>query len=93
MSLNPSIKYMPKYSGNEYELRVGRVKMEDKGEYTVRAENSYGNKSEVASMNVQGKHRVLCYIFCHPKSADPEPIFTKVCVWGVGGWGLESPTP
>jgi hypothetical protein len=51
--LNPSIKYMPKYSGNEYELRIGRAKIEDKGEYIVRAVNSFGSKEESANLGVE----------------------------------------
>ncbi len=54
--LQPSLKYMPKYSGNEFELRIGRTKIdEDKGEYTVKAENSYGHREEVAFLNVERK--------------------------------------
>ena len=50
----PSMKYMPKYSGNEYELRIGRCKIdEDKGEYTVKAENSYGKLEASAFLNVE----------------------------------------
>ena len=54
MSLNPSIKYMPKYSGSNYELRICRTKMEDKGEYVVRAENSYGSREEHVFLKVEG---------------------------------------
>jgi hypothetical protein len=55
MALTPGIKHMPKYSGNNYELRICRAKMEDKGEYIVRAENSYGSREEVAFLNVERK--------------------------------------
>ncbi|KAK2180733.1 hypothetical protein NP493_429g01145 [Ridgeia piscesae] len=51
--LNPSIKYMPKYSGNNYELRICRIKMEDKGEYVVKAENSYGSREEHVFLKVE----------------------------------------
>jgi len=51
--LNPSLKYMPKYAGNEYELRIGRCKMEDKGEYIVKAVNSFGSKEERAILGVE----------------------------------------
>jgi hypothetical protein len=44
---------MPKYSGHNYELRICRCKMEDKGEYIVRAENSYGHKEEAVFLNVE----------------------------------------
>jgi serine/threonine protein kinase len=52
-TLNPSIKYMPKYSGSNYELRIGRCKMEDKGEYVVKAVNSFGSKEECAFLSVE----------------------------------------
>ena len=52
----PTLKYMPKYSGNEFELRIGRCKIdEDKGEYTVKAENSYGKLEASAFLNVERK--------------------------------------
>jgi len=51
--LNPSLKFMPKYSGNDYELRIGRAKIEDKGEYVVKAVNSFGSKEESAALNVE----------------------------------------
>ena len=60
--LNPSLKYMPKYSGNEYELRIGRCKMEDKGEYIVKAVNSFGSKEECAALNVE---RTLSFLLNH----------------------------
>ncbi len=48
------MKYMPKYSGNEFELRIGRTKIdEDKGEYTVKAENSYGKLEASAFLNIE----------------------------------------
>ena len=48
---------MPKYSGNDYELRISRVKMDDKGEYMVRAVNSYGSKEETALLNVEREYK------------------------------------
>jgi len=62
MALNPSLKYMPKYSGSEYELKVSRIKMDDKGEYIVRAVNSFGSKEESAVLSVERK---LCTSFDH----------------------------
>ena len=44
---------MQKYMGKEYELKISRVKMEDKGEYLVRAENSFGRKEEKANLTVE----------------------------------------
>ncbi|PAV56317.1 hypothetical protein WR25_15732 isoform E [Diploscapter pachys] len=50
--LKQSAKYMKKYQGNDYGLTINRVKMDDKGEYIVRARNSYGTKEEVVFLNV-----------------------------------------
>jgi hypothetical protein len=64
-ALNPSLKYMPKYSGNDYELRIGRCKIdEDKGEYVVKAENSYGSREESALLDVE--REIFKYKASHP---------------------------
>lgn len=69
--LTASLKYMPKYSGNNYELRIGRCKMEDKGEYIVKAENSYGTREEAAFLNVERKffNQIQCSFVEHTKVA------------------------
>lgn len=51
--LSTSIKYMPKYSGNMYELRITRVKQDDGGEYEVTAENAYGRVRATVSLTVE----------------------------------------
>uniref|UniRef100_A0A0N5AQN4 non-specific serine/threonine protein kinase n=1 Tax=Syphacia muris TaxID=451379 RepID=A0A0N5AQN4_9BILA len=50
--LRQSVKYMKKYNDNDYELTINRVKFEERGEYTVRAKNSYGTTEEVVFLNV-----------------------------------------
>jgi len=45
---------MQKYRGNEYELKISRVKLEDKGEYIVKAENSFGRREEIGILKVEG---------------------------------------
>uniref|UniRef100_A0AAF5DMX8 non-specific serine/threonine protein kinase n=1 Tax=Strongyloides stercoralis TaxID=6248 RepID=A0AAF5DMX8_STRER len=50
--LRQSVKYMKKYNGNDYALTINRVKMEDQGEYVVRAHNSYGSKEESCYLTV-----------------------------------------
>jgi len=62
MALNPSLKYMPKYSGSDYELKVSRTKMEDKGEYIVRAVNSFGSKEESAALSVERTSTSLLHL-------------------------------
>lgn len=54
--LTQSYKHMQKYMGNEYELKISRIKMDDKGEYIVRAENSFGRKEERATLKVERKY-------------------------------------
>ncbi|CAJ0936412.1 unnamed protein product, partial [Mesorhabditis belari] len=50
--LRQSVKYMKKYEGSDYTLLINRVKMDDKGEYTVRAQNSYGAREELVHLTV-----------------------------------------
>ena len=45
---------MQKYRGKDYELKISRVKMEDKGEYVVKAENSFGKREELGILKVDG---------------------------------------
>ena len=54
-ALGQSYKHMQKYMGSEYELKISRLKMEDKGVYVVRAENSFGRKEERATLAVERK--------------------------------------
>ncbi len=42
--IKQSIKHMKKYSNSSYRLEIKRCDMEDKGEYIVRAVNSYGER-------------------------------------------------
>ncbi|XP_021346443.1 twitchin-like isoform X8 [Mizuhopecten yessoensis] len=51
--LTQSIKYMQKYMGKEYQLKVSRCKAEDKGEYIVIAQNSFGRREEKATISVE----------------------------------------
>ncbi|CDW52538.1 protein unc g; protein unc f; protein unc d; prot ein unc b; protein unc a [Trichuris trichiura] len=51
--LKQSVKYMKKYQGNDYTLTINRTRLEDRGEYVVRAKNAYGTAEEVAFLNVQ----------------------------------------
>uniref|UniRef100_A0AC34RIM6 Twitchin n=1 Tax=Panagrolaimus sp. JU765 TaxID=591449 RepID=A0AC34RIM6_9BILA len=51
--LKQSVKYMKKYNDNDYALTINRVKMDDRGEYTVRAQNAFGSKEETVYLNVQ----------------------------------------
>nr|KAG5709145.1 hypothetical protein BaRGS_028601 [Batillaria attramentaria] len=52
-ALTQSYKHMQKYMGSEYELKISRIKMDDHGEYVVRAENSFGRKEEKANLKVE----------------------------------------
>jgi hypothetical protein len=51
--LKQSVKYMKKYADNDYGLTINRVRLDDRGEYIVRAKNSYGSREEVVFLNVQ----------------------------------------
>ncbi|XP_052825204.1 twitchin isoform X2 [Octopus bimaculoides] len=56
--LTQSVKHMQKYNNNEYELKISRLKVDDKGEYVVRAENSFGCREEVAILKVEPMREV-----------------------------------
>ncbi|XP_045541635.1 twitchin-like [Papilio machaon] len=51
--LRQSVKFMKRYSGNDYYFIINRTKLEDRGEYIIRAENHYGFREEVVFLNVQ----------------------------------------
>jgi hypothetical protein len=85
--LNPSLKYMPKYSGNNYELRIGRCKMEDKGEYVVKAVNSFGSKDACAFLSVEPATETPSR---RAISVEPSTI-SKKKNWGLDFEGYEEP--
>lgn len=73
--LTQSVKYMQKYSGSEYELKVSRCKKEDAGTYLVIAENSFGKREEKASLKVERKNfyflevlEVMIYLNWHKEA-------------------------
>uniref|UniRef100_T1GA95 Twitchin n=1 Tax=Megaselia scalaris TaxID=36166 RepID=T1GA95_MEGSC len=45
--LRQSVKFMKRYSGDDYYFIINRVKLDDRGEYVIRAENTYGAREEV----------------------------------------------
>jgi len=53
--LRQSVKFMKRYHGDDYIFIINRVKLEDRGEYVIRAENHYGYREEVVFLNVQRK--------------------------------------
>lgn len=63
--LTQSVKYMQKYSGSEYELKVSRCKKEDAGTYLVIAENSFGKREEKASLKVERKNFYFLEVFIY----------------------------
>lgn len=54
--LRQSVKFMKRYHGDDYTFIINRVKLEDRGEYVIRAENHYGYREEVVFLNVQRKY-------------------------------------
>ncbi|KAG8238874.1 hypothetical protein J437_LFUL018785 [Ladona fulva] len=45
--LRQSVKFMKRYNGDDYTFIINRVKLDDRGEYVIRAENHYGYREEV----------------------------------------------
>ncbi|XP_050067771.1 twitchin isoform X12 [Anopheles maculipalpis] len=50
--LKQSVKFMKRYAGDDYYFIINRVKLDDRGEYIIRAENHYGAREEVIFLNV-----------------------------------------
>ena len=42
VELRQSVKFMKRYAGDDFTFIINRVKLEDRGEYIIRAENQYG---------------------------------------------------
>lgn len=50
---------MKRYVGDDYYFIINRAKLEDRGEYIIRAENHYGATEEVVFLNVQALPTVV----------------------------------
>ncbi|KAL1383363.1 hypothetical protein pipiens_013162 [Culex pipiens pipiens] len=50
--LKQSVKFMKRYANDDYYFIINRVKLDDRGEYIIRAENHYGSREEVIFLNV-----------------------------------------
>jgi serine/threonine protein kinase len=50
--LKQSVKFMKRYMDNDYTFVINRCKLEDRGEYLIRAENHYGFREEPVFLNV-----------------------------------------
>lgn len=55
MEIRQSMKHFKKYDRNNYKLEIRRCALDDKGEYIVRATNSYGDKEYAVFLTVEGK--------------------------------------
>ncbi|GAA49621.1 twitchin, partial [Clonorchis sinensis] len=53
VQLTQSVKHMQRYAGHDYSLKINRVRSEDTGHYTVRAENSFGRREYPVMLTVQ----------------------------------------
>lgn len=62
MELRQSVKYMKRYTGEDYTFVINRVKLDDRGEYIIRAENSYGAREEPVFLNVQRKNLLVFFL-------------------------------
>lgn len=52
VELRQSVKFMKRYVGDDYYFIINRVKLDDRGEYIIRAENHYGSREEIVFLNV-----------------------------------------
>ncbi len=53
--LKQSVKYMKRYFFDDYTFTINRCKLDDRGEYIIRAQNTYGRREEPVFLNVQHK--------------------------------------
>ncbi|KAA3682313.1 uncharacterized protein DEA37_0008978 [Paragonimus westermani] len=53
VQLTQSVKHMQRYAGHDYSLKINRVRPDDTGHYTVRAENSFGRREYPVMLTVQ----------------------------------------
>lgn len=53
--IRQSTKHLKKYDRNNYKLEIKRCTPDDKGEYIVRATNSYGEKEYAVFLTVESK--------------------------------------
>lgn len=53
LELRLSVKYMKRYQDDDYWFIINRCKLDDRGEYVIRAENSYGYREQPVLLNVQ----------------------------------------
>ena len=83
MELRQSVKYMKRYSGEDYSFVINRAKLDDRGEYIIRAENHYGAREEPVFLNVQRKYSslILSCIFTHTGFFSPfSCVFLALCL-------------
>jgi len=57
--LRQSVKFMKRYAGEDFTFIINRVKLDDRGEYIIRAENHFGYREEIVFLNVQRKFITL----------------------------------
>ena len=67
--LRQSVRFMKRYTGDDYYFIINRAKLDDRGEYVIRAENHYGFKEEVVFLNVQPLPKVLS-----PYKPESQPV-------------------
>ncbi|CAF1652343.1 unnamed protein product, partial [Adineta ricciae] len=59
LEIRQSTKHLKKYDRNNYKLEIKRCVKDDKGEYIVRASNSYGDKDYAVFLTVECEYRSI----------------------------------
>lgn len=54
------MKFIKKYDSNKYTMIINRVKIDEDGEYIIRAKNSYGTTEEKVYLTVLSTFFLLC---------------------------------
>ena len=58
VEIKQSFKYMKKYRNHRYDLEIKRCTVDDKGEYIVKAANTYGERDMVVILTVERKYKI-----------------------------------
>ncbi len=62
IEIRQSTKHLKKYDRNNYKLEIKRCLQDDKGEYIVRASNSYGEKEYAVFLTVECRYHHIQFI-------------------------------
>jgi len=79
IELRQSVKFMKRYQDDDFTFIINRCKLDDRGEYIIRAENHFGFREEPVFLNVQPRPVELLHFKLdepvHRKREPPPPLW------------------